>query len=218
LRGKWFFAGGIIFALLAALSAYSYLQGLEQRVSVVVAARDLQRWERIETGDVLVRSLHPDAVHADAIRLPAQAIGRQVTQPILKGEPVRAARTDLNPVGWQVYGLGPEHRALFIPAGFQRAAGGVLKTGDRVDLICVISGRDEPMAYRLARGLEILEIRDDRGRAWNARDDRQVVGGVLVAVSDAEAEAIALAVSCGHVYLLLSPEEPSRAQPGQDPE
>lgn len=218
LKGKWFFVCGTALAVLAALSAYSYLSGLEQRVAVVVAARDLQRWEWIAPADVVVRLLHPDAVHADSIRTPAQVVGRQVTQAILQGEQVRGARTDLSPGLCQVYGLGPAQRAMFIPGGFQRCAGGVLRTGDLVDLVCVIANRDEPIAYRLATGLEVLEVRDDRGRAWSGQDDRQMVGGVLLAVSDGEAEAIALAISCGHVYLLLSPEEPFRAPAGGEPQ
>lgn len=214
MKGKWFFVCGTLLAVLAAVTTYSYLRGLEQRVAVVVATRDLQRWEWIETGDVTVRLLHPDAVHPDSIQTPAQVVGRRVTQAIFDGEQVRAARTDLSPTGRQVYGLGPTQRAMFIPGGFQRSGGGVLRAGDLVDLVCVIVNREEPIAYRLAHGLEVLEIRDDRGNPWTGRDDRQMVGGVLVAVSDSDAESIALAISCGHVYVLLSPEEPSHVPAG----
>jgi Flp pilus assembly protein CpaB len=208
LRGRWLFVLGLFLAVVAAVSTYGFLEGLDQRVPVVVAARDLTRWERIEAGDLELRYLHPEAVLSDAIRLPGQIIGRQVTQPILCGEQISPGRTDLEPSGWMAYGLGPGTRAMFIPAAFQRAAGGALTTGDRVDLVAVISNREEPVAYRLARSLEVLEIRDDRGRPWSERDDRQVIGGALLAVSDHEAEAIALAISCGQVYLLLTPEEP----------
>ncbi len=164
MRGRWFLVAAVVLALLGSMSLYSYLRRIDQRVPVVVAARDLARRERIQVQDVKVAYLHPDAVMQGALRDTSQVLGRWVLREVMSGEQITNARTDVILGSTSVYGLGLAYRAIFIPCGFARAAGGNLAEGDRVDAIAVISGQGEPAAYRLASDLEVLEVRDDQGR------------------------------------------------------
>jgi Flp pilus assembly protein CpaB len=92
---------------------------------------------------------------------------------------------------------------MFVAAGFARAAGASICPGDRVDLVAVISGRGDPVAYRLAVDLEVLELRDERGNQLTGGQSKAGIGGALLAVPEPLVEPIALAMSCGHVYMVV---------------
>lgn len=203
LRSRWLLLLGIATALAGGVLTYEYLRALDRRVQVVVAARDLYPREIIEPRDIRICRVPSEALHPDALRSAAEARGRLVTQAIYVGEQIHISRTDLGMAGRTVYGLEPAQRAMFVQAGFARGAGGSLQPGDCVDLIAVISGRGDQVAYRLALDLQVLELRDERGNLLTDSGSRAGLGGVLLAVPDSQVESIALALSCGHVYVVL---------------
>lgn len=209
MRGRWFLVAALVLALLGSVFLYVYLRQLDRRVPVVVAARDLSRHELLTGAEVRVALLHPGALLPGALTNPTQTVGRWVSHELLSGEQVTAGHLAEGDVAAGTYGLGLAFRALFIPCGYGRAAGGAVWEGDRVDIVAVTASRDEPIAYRLAQNLEVLEVRDDQGKRVQAFGTAESIGGVLVAVPDSGAEAIVLAMTCGQVYLLLRDAMPA---------
>jgi Flp pilus assembly protein CpaB len=205
MRSRWLLLSGIVLALLGGVLTFSYLKSLDRRIPVVIASRDLVPRTEIAAGDIRVAYIHPEAVAADAIVSTHHAIGRWTVRDILAGEQITASRTDLSLANRCAYGLGPDFRALFVPGGFARAAGGAVMPGDRVDLVAVTTGRSETVAYRLAVGLAVLEIRDERGALISSGGgaSKAVLGGVLLAVPDFLVEPIALAIACGQVCVVI---------------
>lgn len=203
MRSRWLLLGGVILALLGGALIFAYLEGLSRRSPVVIAVTDLPPRVQIRPDHVRVAYLHPEAVAGDAMQALDEAVGRWTVREILQGEQVTAARTDLSLVGRSAYGLGPGQRAMFVPGGFARLAGGVIMPGDRVDLVAVASGRSDQVAYRLAADLPVLAVRDERGAALSRETGRALLGGILVAVPDQLVESIALAVAYGQVFAVL---------------
>jgi Flp pilus assembly protein CpaB len=194
---------GVIFALAGGVLTYEYLRALDKRVQAVVAARDLRPRETIEAKDLRVVQVPAASVHPGALRNSSQVVGLLVLEPIYAGEQVLASRTDLRMAGRSTFDLELGQRAMFVAAGFARGAGASIQPGDYVDLVAVITGRGDPIAYRLGMELRVLELRDDRGGPFDAASARASLGGVLLAVPEPQVESIALALSCGHVYVVL---------------
>lgn len=203
MRIRWLLLSGLILALLGGVLVYSYLESLDRRVPVVVAAHDLAPRDEIAAKDIRIVHLPAEAIAPDAFVSSQQALGRWVVRDILAGEQITASRTDLSLQDRCSYGLGPDFRALFVPGGFSRVAGGAARVGDRVDLVAVTSGRSDTIAYRLAVDLRVLELRDERGASYNSSGQRSLLGGVLLAVPDFLVEPIALAMSCGQVCIVI---------------
>lgn len=203
MRGRWLLIVGVALAVLGGALTFAYLQSLDRRAPVVVAARDLPPRHQIGPGDVRLTYLHPEAVLAGSLRDPAAIQGNWVVEQIFAGEQVTSARTQLSLADHCAWGLGATHRAMFVPAGFAKAAGGAVRPGDRVDLVAVTTGFGEAMAYRLASNLRVLELRDERGLQVAGGASKSLLGGVLLAVPEYLVEPVALAVACGHVYAVL---------------
>jgi pilus assembly protein CpaB len=203
MRSRWFLVAALILALAGSMCLYIYLRQLDRRVAVVVAAREISRHELLSNADVRLAYVHPSALLPGASRTVAEVAGRWAVREIMTGEQVTAARLDAGASSATAFGLGLAFRALFVPCGYARAAGGAIWEGDRVDVIAVTTGLSDPVAYRVAQDLEVLEVRDDQGMRVQRYGDADGLGGVLVAVPDALAESLALAISCGHVYLAL---------------
>ena len=96
------FAGGLLLAVGAAIAVFVSLQGATQAtqqaptpvpgVQVLVAARDIPVHTVIAAADVTVRELPPDVAPSDALKDPADAIGKLTTAAIAQGEAVLARR------------------------------------------------------------------------------------------------------------------------------
>lgn len=90
-----------------------------------------------------------------------------------------------------------EQRAMSFPIDAQRAVGGDLQTGDRVDVIAVVGG----LSSYVATDLEVIDVATPEGRAALAAAS---TFGLTVAVDAEEALALAQALSVGEVSVLRS--------------
>ena len=96
------FAGGLLLAVGAAIAVFVSLQGATRApqqaptpvpgVQVLVAARDIPLHTVIAAADVTVRELPPDVAPSDALKDPADAIGKLTTADMAQGEAVLARR------------------------------------------------------------------------------------------------------------------------------
>jgi pilus assembly protein CpaB len=136
--------------ILALVANLALLRSRDERVPILVAARDIPAGAVLGAGD-----LRADPIAADpgvlAGLLPATATGEVegmiATRPIATGSPLTSR--DLRSAA-----AGSERRAMAVPVEPERAVGGAIVVGDRVD---VISVRDGVAGYVMT-GAEVVDV------------------------------------------------------------
>jgi Flp pilus assembly protein CpaB len=155
-RARLFTIVGFILAIAAAGGTYLYGGGQveqvappeEAKVDVVVATRDLSARQQIEAADVTVAKYPATVAPPGAARDPREVIGRVLTGPVARNEPITQVRfaTKQGEAAFTVFPPGetltpnsPHYRAMSISVPDQNAVGGNLVPGDIVDVIVTIN-------------------------------------------------------------------------------
>jgi len=152
-RGKLIIALGIVLALVAGSAAFFLLnnasqsvnQGPVQKVTVVVAAKDIAARTPVVAGDVALREVALDAVtQVGVLTKPEDVIGKVLAVPVLAGQPIYGTMISSSSTGSGFSILGPTEtvgpdsenwRAVSITMPDDRAVGGLLQPGQTVDII-----------------------------------------------------------------------------------
>jgi len=154
-RAKLYIGVGLVIALVAAASVYLVMRqagmGTGAQVTrrdVVVAVRNIPSRKPIEEGDVTVRSVVADSTNQSAYtridevlnRVSGVSIsaGQLITRNVLASAAEGQAFSILDP-GSSFDPLGPDWRAVSVSVPDDRAVGGLLQTGQRVDLVVTMA-------------------------------------------------------------------------------
>ncbi|MDW8008491.1 MAG: Flp pilus assembly protein CpaB [Chloroflexota bacterium] len=167
-------------------------------VPVVVAARPLAAGAVIGEGDVTVSEAPADGVADGALAHREDAVGRTVLYPLARGEQVLAQK--LAPQGAApgdaAAALPPGRVGVAVKVAPETAAGGLLRPGDRVDVVAALPagvGEQEAwVACVVARDVPVLAVGQEVARPAE--------GGALVRGGKG-------AVDAGTVTLAASPEQ-----------
>ncbi|HHY44581.1 MAG TPA: Flp pilus assembly protein CpaB [Firmicutes bacterium] len=172
---------------------------------VVVAARDIRPYESIEPGDLRIVDFPRKAVPKDHFSEAGSLQGAYALSRILPGQVVMSGHVarGKGEVGLSV-DLEPDMRCVFVPAGEERAVGGLIKRGERVDIVftpkgvtyAAIGGGQPSL---IVRSLLVVEV--------CRRPSSGEFAGVVVLARKTEAEAIATGIETCAVSLLLAPKE-----------
>ena len=183
--------------------SYMAISSYAKSEPVVVAARDLEAFRKVSAGDVLIKEIPVKAVAPGYLKSLEEALGRYTRSPIVKGQVLMLGHliTDKSEAGLS-YDLPAQGRAFFLPVPASRAMGGLVRPGERVDLISAVRAPGTMLDSRsesstLARGLLVLEtVREATSGEFL---------GVAVLASPQECETIARCLESGNVYLSLVP-------------
>jgi Flp pilus assembly protein CpaB len=153
-RARLFTILGLVLALAAGFGTYLFASQaqtvapqVEDKVPVVVAVRDLSNRQVIEASDVTVAQYPVSVAPPTAARDPKDVVGRILTSPVARNEPITAVRWTVPqgqaaftvlPPGEVLTATSPNYRALSITVPDQNAVGGNLVPGDIVDIIATI--------------------------------------------------------------------------------
>lgn len=183
----------LVAGLLLGLATYMTLRDQDATYRVVVAAAELRagsvvsadsfRLVETKVADELAAGL----LHADDL---ARVDGWVAANSVTADELV--SRSDLRPAS-----APHELRAMSLPIERERAAGGDISRGDRIDVVAVIEG--QPLY--VAADLEVLAAASDRNEGALASPGRFFV---TVAVDENTALALARALEVGAVTVLRS--------------
>lgn len=158
---------------------------------VVVAARPIERGTALAAGDLAVRRLPARFRVAGSLTAVGQVEGHTAVVPLVPGEPVLRAHLAPDGLAGVTALLPPGRRAVAVPTG---SASPPLRTGDVVDLLATFdpstTGGAGDSTLAIALDAPVVDVGTD---------------AATVAVTPAEARAVALAVSRGAVTVALTP-------------
>ena len=152
-RGKMIIALGVILALVAGATSFFLLnqasqnagQGSLQKVTLVVAARNIQARTPVVAADVALAEVPVDATtQVGVVSRVADVIGKVLAVPVLTGQPIYSTMIASSSTGSGFAILGPTEtvgpnseawRAISITIPDDRAVGGLLQVGQTIDII-----------------------------------------------------------------------------------
>ncbi len=167
---------------------------------VVVAACKVEAYTRLSASDVKLAQVPLGGIPEGALVSLDQVLGSYSSSRYEAGQIIQAGHVIK---GKEELGLSAElpidTRAMFIPVDASHAAGGLLRKGERVDVICAPKGADFGQVIVL-RDIAVMEIVKDS----SSKEFR----GALVQVSPSECELIAYSLGNSSLYLSLVPKRP----------
>ena len=204
-------AVGAGFAATAAVRSYS------ETVSAIVAARDIPPYTRLTADMLKVEDVPKASLPADVVRTPGTkepctdvraVVGKYSAVSILQGDVVRGrhladVKGERGVMSARVSSLGRgDLRAFGVPYDSETAVGGEVNDGDRVDIVASV--RIESPSGNVGVGKvvarNVLVIK-------NVRSGQEGKGVLVVALTPAEIEDIAFALSSGRLMFALNPYE-----------
>ncbi len=207
-----------VFVVLSAIAGLFYYSHTRQGTALV-ASHDLTVGTRIQDSDVTVRQVNPASLGGDVLRSADQAIGQIVSFPILEGQFVDArevAPTKNATLLGSGLDIPPGYRIIGIPIAPAAAVGGVLKPGDRVDVMTIpnvsrqISPLDQsaPLPAMIGKNILVIGVRTDQGTDVSQTDHGLNLGSkpasVLLAIPQTEETTYSAAIVAGSFVLALS--------------
>jgi pilus assembly protein CpaB len=218
-------------AVAAALLASGYLSRREaelirvsEPVSVVVANREIASGETLNRTSLAVKEIPRRFVEVDALTDIESASGRLALVPIRSGSRITASSARLpSSVGGLAGQVPMGRRAYSIGLERSRAAGGLIRPNDSVDVIAAFDiggeGRAKRTTFTVVEGAQVLAVGNRMAKTPIENEGEKRRGSmfgavrrplsdeltVTLAVAPADAQKLALAESAGSVSLALRP-------------
>jgi Flp pilus assembly protein CpaB len=191
---------GLLLFALGVLASSRLISQAQERTPVLVAARGLQPGHTIEAGDLRVAEigLSPGVASLSASELDA-LVGRVLTAPVQEGQVMTPGTIASGP------SLAAGEVAISVGVAPQHAAGGSLRSGDRVALLATEDpNRPTARTSVLLSDIEVIAVQEEQG---SAVDPLQTV---TLAVAYDDAAAVAQAANSGVLDLALLPKQDSQ--------
>jgi pilus assembly protein CpaB len=207
-----------VFVVLSGIAGLFYYSHTRQ-ATALVASHDLTVGTRIQDSDVAVRQVNPGSVGGNVLRSADQAIGQTVSFPILEGQFVDArevAATKNASLLGSGLDIPPGYRIIGVPIAPAAAVGGVLKPGDRVDVMAIPNfsrqgspvDQSAPTPAMIGKNILVIGIRTDQGTDVGQADHGLNVGSkpasVLLAIPETEETTYSAAIVAASFVLALS--------------
>jgi Flp pilus assembly protein CpaB len=178
-------------AILAFVANLAFLRSRDDATAVVAAARPIQAGQVVERGDLTTTMLRADAgILATLLSSPDGLEGRVARRALGEGELVGA--------GDLLSGPAPGGLAsMAVPIDPAHAAGGVIRVGDRVDVVDV---DDEGVAGFVVRDVPVLAVSDSPTGALAGVGREHLVLGLEAE----EVLALAAAIADGEVDVIVT--------------
>jgi Flp pilus assembly protein CpaB len=142
---------GILLALGAGAGTFFYASSAQTAApvvvpttDVVVAAKELPPRTQLTAADVKIAKVNVDAAPATALKDPKEAVGKIITSGVTINEPLFPSKFappekafTIFPPGESVAPGSPHYRIVQLNVADAQASGGIIQTGDHVDLMVV---------------------------------------------------------------------------------
>jgi pilus assembly protein CpaB len=183
---------------------------------VLVAQTALTAGEALSADDVAVRSMPKTYTHAQALGRDgwSRIAGRILQQPLEPGDPILPAmlRQDEHTRLSELVSTGD--RALTIPVPGEQAIAGLLRPGDRVDLLLTYRRDGQQTTTTLLSDVVILATGPHLQGAGSGPAPGQLgYSELTVAVAHAEAVRVTQALAVGEISVVLRSDKDDRSMP-----
>lgn len=215
---------GVVLAVLAGAASLGYSSTVRQAavrtyrgVNVVVVTQKISARRRLEAKVLRLQEVPRASVLPGAYRSLEKAEGRVATVTLWPGDQVISGRTaDPKTLEALTAGLGPGERGVIVSVPAETAA--ALHPEDQVDVISVRTSVEQAGAEtRLISGVRVLKV-SGQGGSGAVSGTVGYDPWVMLAVTPAQAQALAVAEETGRVRLVLRggqedypPPKPMRA-------
>jgi pilus assembly protein CpaB len=214
------FVAALVLAVGGAALLWIYKQRFEAEVSggikvpVLVATGDIALGDRIRPDHLGVRGIPASYLDDRAVRASAaeKIVGLRVRSRIKANESV--LWSDLSAAGRESRDLAgmvqPGMRAVSVPATVASAFQGLLRPGDRVDVLLTTerAGTSERVTFSLLQNILVLAVGGDIGASGRSSEGGGETTTVSVGVSADQAQMLAFALDRGPLTLSLrNPED-----------
>jgi pilus assembly protein CpaB len=218
----------LVFAVLTGISIFLFFSAVEKSsqkdyVDVVVAAKEVDKRTALTAGMLTLEKMPAEAVHPDAARNIESVVGLITDGSLEKGEVILESKLlkTGNETGGLAYLVPEGMRAMTIPVDSVTGVAGLLKIGDKVDILAEFdlqkpqSVDKVPTSIMLLQDVEILATGSDASGG---------AGGtyttVTLAVKSQDALKLNLAATSGKLRLTLRPplDKGSYDYPPQTPD
>jgi pilus assembly protein CpaB len=213
MRNKLVIILALVFGLFTAYLVLTYLQDVEaslddnEYVEIVVANQDIPADSVISASMISMKRLPFQYVHSQEITDKSEVVGKILLVPINSGESIM--KNQVIAQGEKKEGLAyliPEgKRALTIPVDEVSGVAGLIKPGDRVDVIGTVSiGENPSKAYTLIvlQNIEVLATGQKMDDSVAEKTPVEVKT-VTLAVTLSEAKPLMMANQKGVIRLML---------------
>jgi pilus assembly protein CpaB len=208
-----------VFIVLSTIAGLFYYAHTRQSTAVV-ATRDLSVGTRIQDSDVAVRQVNPASVPPAVLKTVDQAVGQVVSSPILEGQ-FMDARQVAPSRNANLLGSGLDvpagYRIIGLPIAPAAAVGGVLKPGDRVDVMAIpnsskaasLVDESAPSPVVIGKDVLVIGLRTDQGTQVDQVDHGLNLGNgkpgsVLLAIPQTDEPVYSAAIAASSFVLALS--------------
>ncbi|MBL7252058.1 Flp pilus assembly protein CpaB [Alloalcanivorax marinus] len=163
--------------------------------------------EPVEAGETLTADnlavVSADSPITGALSADEAIAGQQVQSTVRAGELLAAHHLETG--GSLPPSLPRGHRAIAIPVDNVTVAGGLLRPGDRVDVITAFrrSDKDAPVALVMLKRIEVLAVRGVMNNVDSDDDNNRRNDTVVLSVPEARVSALMLASSEGKLRLAV---------------
>ncbi|MDK2821783.1 MAG: pilus assembly protein CpaB [Clostridia bacterium] len=211
MRNKLVFIVAIIFGLTTSFLVYNYLNKAKQSiynteyVNIVVAAQDIPAKTVLKKNMLSLKKIPKKYMHIKETSDFEDVVDKILLVPVTAGESIMTNQL-LNPKSTKeglAYIVPIGKRALTIPVDEVSGVAGLIKPGDRVDVIATVVIDDEPFTLILLQDVEVLAV----GKLMdiNTEGSKKPIENntVTLAVTHAEAKPLMLASQRGAIRLML---------------
>lgn len=215
-RKYWLIA--IIFGLFATMLFYIYMQDIKTRyspkdlVQVVKARQDIPKDTVINVNAVELDNLPAQYVHPDVVRDKSAVVGKVATVNIIAGEQIlnKKLLSSVDQEKRLAYSIPQSKRAVSVAVDNVSGVSGFIQAGDMVDVIAVMEVQSPgeqsaiPFSVLAIQNIQVLAVGENLSGTANSAQKGDVQGKtVTLAVSEEEAQRLALASEKGSIRLLL---------------
>lgn len=200
---------GVLCGALAFASMRGYAANLEATrpdvgpsVSVVMAARDLERGQTLDASMLEAGELPAAFLPPGAMETITGAEGRVLTGSVAAGEVLTMSRVAAPSSGPVAAIVPPGLRAVVVPAGLP---GAIVRAGDRVDLLATFGG-GRPYTQAVVTAVEVLRVLAAEDAVAGVTSSAGVQLVLLVGPEDAERIAYAKTFAQLEVAIVAAPE------------
>jgi len=212
MRNKFVIVLALVFGLLTAYLVLNYLQDVKaaldnnEYVEIVIANQDIPANTVISASMLSMKKIPFQYVHSQEITDNSEVIGKILLVPLNAGESIMKNQviSQSDKKNGLAYVIPEGKRALTIPVDEVSGVAGLIKPGDKVDVISTITiGDNQPKTYTLMVLQNIEVLATGKQIEETAENVTAEVNTVTLAVALAEAKPLMMANQKGVIRLML---------------